>query len=219
MLLGVMKKETSIGELTRVNTSLRDKGPEATTTNAHAHTRVVATGAIAVLAATGSVAAQIAAEGGGATISLSLDHVWSLLWFGIALYAINLAHRGLKSNYRIEEAIEDEDSDEDKRATTALGAIELTCALKEALNEVTRAGAERDEAKEIYKRRSEKLEARDESNFDARILHTMTEVVSTAIGPLSEKITSLAQQTDQNTTAIEERSESSSGSVEMGWQI
>jgi len=219
MFLGTMKKETSIGELTRVNTSLRDKGPDATTTNAHAHTRVVAMGLFAMLSVTGSAAAQLSAESGGATISLSLDHVWSLLWFGIALYAINLAHRGLKSNYRIEEAIEDDDSDEDKRATTALGAIELTCSLKEALNEVTRAGAERDEAKEIYKRRSEKLETRDESNFDARILHTMAEVVSAAIGPLSEKLTSLEQQTEQNTTTLEERSESSSGPIETGWQI
>ena len=96
------------GSLTRVQqTHSRNKGLDATTTNAHAHTRVVATGAIAVLAATGSVVAQISAEGGGATISLSLEHIWSLLWFGVALYAINLAHRGLKSNYRIEDAIAD----------------------------------------------------------------------------------------------------------------
>lgn len=220
MLLGVMKNQTSIGELTRVNTSLRDKGPDATTTNAHAHTRVVATGAIAVLAATGSVAAQISAEGGGATISLSLEHIWSLLWFGVALYAINLAHRGLKSNYRIEDAIEGEASDEDMRASTALGAIELTSDLKEALNKVTRAGSERDEAKDIYKRRSEKLEARDEANFDSRIQHMMSEVVNGAIGPLTEKLTSLAEQTEKNTTALAERDDTSgSGFVDVGWQI
>jgi hypothetical protein len=211
------------GSLTRVQKiHSRTKGPETTTTtpNAHAHTRVVATGVIAALAVTGNVAAQISAEGGGATISLSLEHIWSLLWFGVALYAISLAQRGLRSNFRIEDAIEGEASDEDKRASTALGAIELTSDIKEALNKVTRAGAECDEAKEIYKHRSEKLEARDELNFDARVQHTLSEVVNVAIGPLTEKLTSLAEQTEKNTTALAERDDTSgSGFVEQEWNI
>ncbi len=220
MLLGSMKVQTSVGELTRAQrASLQSKGPEAKTTNAHAYTRVVVTGVIAVLSMTGSAAAQVSTGNGGATISLSLDHLWSLAWFGIALYAIGLAHKGLKSNYRIEDAIEGEDSDEDKRASTALGAIELTSSIKEALNQVTRAGAEPDEAKEIYKRRSEKLEARDAANFDARIQQNMKEIVSAAIVPLWEKIDALTDMTERNATAIEDRVESNSGLVEPGWQI
>ena len=220
MLLGSMKIETSVGELTRAQrASLQSKGPEAKTTNAHAYTRVVVTGVIAVLSATGSAAAQISTGNGGATISLSLDHLWSLAWFGIALYAISLAHKGLKSNYRIEDAIEGEDSEEDRRASTALGAIELTSSIKEALNQVTRAGAEPDEAKEIYKRRSEKLEARDAANFDARTQQNMKDVVSTAIEPLWEKISSLTIETEKNATALEERAEPSSGFVDSRWEI
>ena len=210
------------GSLTRVQKiHSRTKGPISTITpNAHAYVRVVATGVIAALAVTGNVAAQITAEGGGATISLGLSHVWSLLWFGVALYALSLAQRGLRSNFRIEDAIEGEASDEDKRASTALGAIELTSDLKEALNKVTRAGAECDEAKEIYKRRSEKLESRDELNFDARIQHTLAEVVNEATGPLTEKLTSLAEQTEKNTTALAERDDTSgSGYAETEWNI
>ncbi len=213
--------DKSIGEMTRAqHASLRSKGLEATTTtNAYALARVVGTGLFAMLSVTGSAAAQISTGNGGATISLSLDHLWSLAWFGIALYAISLAHKGLKSNYRIEDAIEGEDSDEDKRASTALGAIELTSSIKEALNQVTRAGAEHDEAKDIYKRRSEKLEARDEANFDARIQQNMKEIVSAAIVPLWEKIDSLTDMTERNATALEERAGPSSGFVETGWQI
>ena len=215
-----MKTKMSIGELTRApRASLRSKGPEAKTTNAHAYARVVGTGLFAMLSVTGSAAAQISAESGAATISLSLEHLWSLAWFAIALYAIGLAHRGLKSNYRIEEAIEGEDSDEDRRSSTALGAIQLTADLKDALNQVTRAGAEPDEAKEIYKRRSEKLEARDEANFDTRIQHTMKEVVGSDIEPLWEEVTSLAHQIEKNTTTLEEKSESSSGFEASGWKI
>ncbi|SVA70470.1 uncharacterized protein METZ01_LOCUS123324 [marine metagenome] len=207
------------GSLTRVHKiHSRTKGPSITP-NAHAYVRVVATGVIAALAVTGNVAAQITAEGGGATISLGLEHVWSLLWFGVALYALSLAQRGLQSNFRIEDAIEGEASDEDKRASTALGAIELTSDLKEALNKVTRAGAECDEAKEIYKRRSEKLESRDELNFDARLQHTLSEVVNEAIGPLTEKLTSLTVQTEKNTTALAERDDTTGSEFADAWNI
>ena len=204
----------SIGEMTRAqHASLRYKGLEATTTNAHALARVVGTGLFAILSVTGSVAAQISTEGGGATISLSLEHLWFLFWVGIAVYAITLAHKGLKSNYRIEEAMEDSDSEEDKRAATAIGSIELTAALQEAIAQVF-AGV-RDEAKEFYKRRSEKLEAWEEANFDSRMQNNMREVVD----PLREEVAALTHQTVKNTSAIEERAESNSGTAETGWHI